>query len=85
MPPTHTGRGVDLAGVAAAAGFRHAETLRVRDDLQAWIPRAYADPGPLLAVAKVSANPAPLVVPPRDGAYLKHRFLAHLLGERSAG
>jgi thiamine pyrophosphate-dependent acetolactate synthase large subunit-like protein len=85
MQPSHTGRGVDLAGVAAAAGFRHAETLRVRDDLQAWIPRAYADPGPLLAVAKVSASPAPLVVPPRDGAYLKHRFLAHLFGERRAG
>jgi thiamine pyrophosphate-dependent acetolactate synthase large subunit-like protein len=85
MQPSHTGRGVDLAGVAGAAGFRHAETLRVRDDLQAWIPRAYADPGPLLAVAKVSAHPAPLVVPPRDGAYLKHRFQTHLLGERSAG
>jgi thiamine pyrophosphate-dependent acetolactate synthase large subunit-like protein len=85
MQASHTGRGVDLAGMAAAAGFRDAVTLRSRAALDEWVPRAYADAGPLFAVVKVSSEPLPLIVPPRDGTYLKHRFRTHLLGEQSAG
>jgi hypothetical protein len=30
--------------------------------------------GPVIVVAKISTEPAPLVLPPRDGGYLKNRF-----------
>jgi len=81
MQASHTARGVDLTGIAAAAGFPHAQTLRTRRDLDTWIPRAYEERGPLFAVAKVSSDPAPIVVPPRDGTLIAHRFRTFLLGE----
>ena len=81
MQRSHTARGVNLSGMAAAAGFAHAETLRTDRDLESWIPRAYADRGPLCAVVKVSADALPIVVPPRDGTLLKHRFRTRVLGE----
>ena len=64
-----------------ASAFAHAETLRTDRDLESWIPRAYADRGPLCAVVKVSADALPIVVPPRDGTLLKHRFRTRVLGE----
>lgn len=80
MQASHTGRGVELAGVAAAAGIADSLTLRTREALDGWIPRAYRDRGPLFAVVKVGSARAPLVLPPRDGTYLKHRFREHVLG-----
>ena len=83
MQASHTARGVDLTGIAAAAGFPHAETIRTHRELASWIPRAYEERGPIFAVVKVSSDPAPVVVPPRDGTRLKHRFRGHVLGEES--
>ena len=79
--PTHTADGVDLAGVAAAAGFAH--TFRVDDEttLATVLPLLRAGRGPVFAAIKVSDKPDPLVLPPRDGAYLKHRFRDALLGK----
>jgi len=36
--------------------------------------------GPLFFQVKVNADALPLVLPPRDGAHLKHRFREALLG-----
>jgi thiamine pyrophosphate-dependent acetolactate synthase large subunit-like protein len=80
MQASHTAQGVDLSAIAAGAGFAHAETIRTRRELDAWIPRAYEERGPLLAVVKVSSDPVPIALPPRDGTLLKHRFRAHVLG-----
>ena len=77
---SHTGRGVDLAGVAAAANFPSAVTIRTDRELHDWVPRCYRDTGPLLAVLKVAAAAASMVLPPRDGTYLKLRFREQLLG-----
>ena len=80
MQPSHTGRGVDLVGIAQAAGFPSCTAVRTRDELDAWIPRAYADRGPVFGSITVATDPVPLVLPPRDGTYLKHRFREHVLG-----
>ena len=82
--PTHTASGVDLAATAEAAGFNWARTVRDEAALAEAIPAVLARPGPVCLVAKVVAEQLPLVVPPRDGAYLKHRFRAALLGPGAA-
>ncbi len=81
MQRTHTAFGVDLAGVAAAAGF--AAARRIDDDagLAAALSSWYGAPGPVFLNIKVAADPLPLVLPPRDGVHLKTRFRRALLSE----
>jgi len=84
MQETHTAHGVDLAGMAKAAGF--AQTLRV--NTQAGVSRlrrlVYSGRSALFAQVKVDAEKLPLVLPPRDGSLLKNRFRAALLGADAA-
>ena len=79
-----TGRGIDLAAIAKAAGF--AATLRVGEDNDtgALAELLYRAPGPVLAVAKIALEPEPMVLPERDGRYLTQRFRAALLGPERA-
>jgi len=71
---THTGHGVDLAAVAAACGIADTRTVREERDLRSLRDAVHAGRGPLVAVVKVSIDPVPLVLPPRDGRVLVHRF-----------
>ena len=85
MQTTHTARGVDLAGLAAAAGIAVTETVLDEADLAAAVPVLRAEPGPVFVVVKVRDEAPPIVAPPRDGTWLKHRFRRALLGEDAAG
>jgi thiamine pyrophosphate-dependent acetolactate synthase large subunit-like protein len=85
MQYTHTRFGVDLAGVAAAAGFESARTVYTQSDLDTLSVALYDAPGPLFADVKVSMERHETVLPPRDGTYLKHRFRAALLGDAENG
>ena len=85
MQFTHTRHGVDLAGMAAAAGFESARTVYTRSDLDTLSTVLYDAPGPLFADIKVSTEPHETVLPPRDGTYLKHRFRRALLGDVEEG
>ena len=85
MQPTHTRFGVDLAGMAAAAGFESARTVTTQSDLDTLSTALYDAPGPLFADVKVSTERHETVLPPRDGTYLKHRFRAALLGDGGNG
>ena len=80
MQPTHTAHGVDLAAMAAGAGFAATGTVRDQAALDAALPAIRAAPGPVLYVVKVRAETLPFVLPPKDGAYLKDRFRNALLG-----
>ena len=83
MQLTHTRLGVELAGVAKASGFRTAGTVYSAVQLRSWIPRLLREPGPVFAAIKVTTQPAPMVLPVRDGATLKTRFREALLGARA--
>lgn len=85
MQHTHTRHGVDLAGIAAAAGFESARTVYTQSDLDTLCSVLYEAPGPIFADIKVSNQRHPTVLPPRDGTYLKHRFRRALLGDPQAG
>lgn len=78
--PTHTARGTDLAAVARACGFPHAHTVRAAGDLAALRAAIHERDELFLAVVKVALTDDPLMLPPRDGAYLKTRLRTALLG-----
>jgi len=84
MQESHTARGVDLAAVAAGCGFAGAKIVSTPAQLSAARAGIRQGAGPLLYQVKVKRDPVPLVLPPRDGTYLKHRFRDALLGEKAA-
>ncbi|MHB8667763.1 MAG: thiamine pyrophosphate-dependent enzyme [Burkholderiales bacterium] len=81
---THTAHGVDLAGMAKAAGIARTLVVRSQADLLRLKQRIYTGQGALFAQVKVDPEKLPLVLPPRDGALLKNRFRAALLGADAA-
>jgi thiamine pyrophosphate-dependent acetolactate synthase large subunit-like protein len=83
MQQTHTRLGVDLAGMAKAAGFRATGTIYSTADLKTWIPRIHRESGPVFAAVKVTTAKAPLILPARDGTVLKNRFREELLGAKA--
>jgi thiamine pyrophosphate-dependent acetolactate synthase large subunit-like protein len=83
MQQTHTARGVDLEGIARSSGFGTTATVYTEEELEAAIPLIHRQPGPVFVTIKVTTDTAPNVLPPRDGAWLKHRFRQALLGDKA--
>jgi thiamine pyrophosphate-dependent acetolactate synthase large subunit-like protein len=82
--PTHTALGTSIAAVAAGCGFENAAVLQTEDEVVALASSVRAMAGLRLAQVKIGRQKAPRVMPPRDGAWLKDRFRAALLGEAAA-
>lgn len=82
--PTATGRGTDLAAVAAACGFTKTAMIRTEAETVHLGHLLFREPGPVVAVVKVVDEDLPMSVPPRDGGYLKTRFRIGILGEEAA-
>lgn len=80
MQETHTGHGVSLTGMAKAAGFPQAMNATTPAHVKQVARRVRAGTGPFLAQVKVDAEKLPLVLPPREGSYIKNRFRVALLG-----
>ncbi|MCY4480670.1 MAG: hypothetical protein OXB97_12325, partial [Rhodospirillales bacterium] len=68
------------AGAAGACVFAEVRGVADEAGLRAALPLVHEAPGPTFLTVKVHAEPLPRVLPPRDGAYLKDRFRAALLG-----
>jgi thiamine pyrophosphate-dependent acetolactate synthase large subunit-like protein len=83
MQATHTAAGIDLAGMAAKAGFPVTATVATEQQVPDAIVALRTAAGPVLVAFKVSPVRDPLFLPPRDGAYLKHRFREALLGAQA--
>jgi thiamine pyrophosphate-dependent acetolactate synthase large subunit-like protein len=83
MQPTHTSRGVDLAGVATATGFAASATVSTLPELKSWIPKLYNTRGPLFLNIKVNAARYPMSIRLRDGVHIKNRFREALLGSKA--
>ena len=80
MQETHTAHGVDLAAMAAGAGFQTTSTVYTSAELNTAILVLYNEPGPVFVDVKITAVEQPMTLPPRDGPTLKHRFRENLLG-----
>jgi thiamine pyrophosphate-dependent acetolactate synthase large subunit-like protein len=83
MQPTHTARGVDLAGVAKSAGFTVAGTVRDEQAASKSLDAIYGGEGPVFFDVKVSSKRYPLSMRLRDGAHIKNRFRENLLGQKA--
>ena len=81
--PTHTASGVDIARVARCCGFAVTRVIARPEEVTSARSDLLGATGPAIIVAKIGTDPAPLVLPPRDGPYLKDRFRHALLGEHS--
>ena len=84
MQETHTGHGVDLVAMARGAGFARTMSVMAESQVGALRSAIHAGGGPLFAVAKVAGDPLPLVLPPREGAFLQARMREALLGPGAA-
>jgi thiamine pyrophosphate-dependent acetolactate synthase large subunit-like protein len=88
MQDTVTASGVDLAGIAKSAGFTTTMSIKTKSELGLLKNLIYKESkttsGPLFAQVKVDPEKLPLVLPPREGAYLKNRFRIALLGTQAA-
>lgn len=80
MQPSHTSFGVDLAQVGGACGFPDPRRISSMQEVRAFRDEVHSRPGPNLAVVKIQPERLPLVLPPREGRFLKDRFRKALFG-----
>jgi thiamine pyrophosphate-dependent acetolactate synthase large subunit-like protein len=83
MQKTHTASGVDLAGMAVAAGIRTSRIVRTAEEVTAIRDLAHQGKGPVFAQVKISPEALPFVMPPADGGILTTRFRQSVLGDES--
>ncbi len=80
MQLTHTAHGVDLASVASACGFAVAETIREPGTVERGCEMLFDETGPVMVVFKVADRKSPMVLPTRDGPWIKNRFRRAVTG-----
>ncbi|HUA78593.1 MAG TPA: thiamine pyrophosphate-dependent enzyme [Acetobacteraceae bacterium] len=73
---SHTSLGTDLAAAAASCGWRATATVTAEPELEPLRRRLRSEP--LFAVVRIAPSEPPRFLPPRDGAFLQHRFRAAL-------
>lgn len=78
MQVSHTGLGVNLVGIARAAGFAWAEDVRDGAGLARLGERWPRRDGPGFAAIRIATDETQRVLPPRDGVELKNRFRREL-------
>ncbi len=83
MQETHTSHGVNLAGMAAAAGFAETTTVWTKKDLETALPLLYRTKGPVFVDIKVTTDAVPMILPMRDGTAIRARFRQAVLGDRA--
>jgi thiamine pyrophosphate-dependent acetolactate synthase large subunit-like protein len=83
MQKTHTAAGVDLAGMAAAAGIRTSRIVKTQAEVTEIRDLAHQGKGVVFAQIKISPEALPFTMPPADGVILTTRFRQSVLGDSS--
>lgn len=78
MQASHTGRGADLAAVAAGCGIGDCRKVEDMAGLNALRAAVAAKSGPVFAAIRIAPEEKRRALPPRDGVHLKNRMRAHL-------
>ncbi len=82
MQETATRHGVDLVGMARAAGIADSRLVRTAEELLA-LHQAIRAGGLIFAVIKIDEAPQPLVLPPREASILQARMREAILGPKA--
>jgi thiamine pyrophosphate-dependent acetolactate synthase large subunit-like protein len=83
MQKTHTASGVDLAGIALAAGIRTSQTVRTMEQVSEIRELVHQGKGPVFALVKINPEALVFTLPPADGVILTTRFRQSVLGEEA--
>jgi thiamine pyrophosphate-dependent acetolactate synthase large subunit-like protein len=78
--PTNSGAGTDLAMIAKGCGIADTGTVRNDSEVAQLVADLRRKKGPVFRLVKVLVEKLDFVMPPQDGAHLKDRFRAALLG-----
>jgi thiamine pyrophosphate-dependent acetolactate synthase large subunit-like protein len=78
--PTDSGAGTDLSVVARGCGIADSAVVRAEGEVAQLVKDLRSKKGPVFRVAKVMVEKLDFAMPPQDGAHLKDRFRAALLG-----
>jgi thiamine pyrophosphate-dependent acetolactate synthase large subunit-like protein len=79
--PTATAHGIDLTAIARACRINAVDEVTGMEGVEALATRLHAGGGPLFANIKIKPDEVEKVLPSRDGAYLRDRFRAAVLGD----
>jgi hypothetical protein len=66
--------------MAKAAGFESVMSVSKEEEVAGLRSAVYEGKGPFFAQVKIDPEKLPLVLPPREGSYLKNRFRISVLG-----
>jgi thiamine pyrophosphate-dependent acetolactate synthase large subunit-like protein len=83
MQPAHTGRGVDLVGIAKAAGISDSTLVTTQGELDSLSDSLFTGTGLRFATIKVGTGAVPEATPSLDGPYLRTRFRLAMVGEHA--
>jgi thiamine pyrophosphate-dependent acetolactate synthase large subunit-like protein len=83
MQKTHTAAGVDVGGLAAAAGIGTSRIVRTAAEVTEIRDLAHKASGPVFAQIKIDPEALVFVMPPADGGILTTRFRQSVLGDSS--
>lgn len=83
MQKTHTASGVDLAGMALAAGIRTAQIVRTMEQVSEIRDLVHQGKGPVFALVKINPEALVFTLPPADGVILTTRFRQSVLGDEA--
>jgi thiamine pyrophosphate-dependent acetolactate synthase large subunit-like protein len=78
--PTNSGAGTDLGVVAKGCGIADSAVVRSEAGVAGLVADLRRKKGPVFRIVKVMVEKLDFVMPPQDGAHLKDRFRAALLG-----
>ena len=78
--PTDSGAGTDLSVVARGCGIADSALVRAESEVAQLVSDLRKKKGPVFRVVKVMVEKLDFIMPPQDGALLKDRFRAALLG-----
>ncbi len=81
MQKTHTASGVDLAGIASAAGFATSRIVETMEEVRDIRVLAHRGGGAVFAQIKIDPEALYFVLPPADGGILTTRFRQSVLGD----
>ena len=84
MQRTHTSHGTDIAAIASGAGIPTTMTVNDSETLEGLTTALASGLFPMVAVVKVAAGKPNLILPSRDGVYIKNQFRQAVLGSTEA-